>query len=119
MTLVALAFLVSCAVYGTQTPISSVNRKRRLRVAGHSVRQLDHLVSELLLREATHGIRNRGGQARTLSQVAPYANSSKNFVDTLEEDTGCRSSQEVSTCFEGRDTWRGIVSRRSPKNVDR
>ena len=98
--------LTNKELYGTQSPISNVIRRRRLKFAGHSVRQHDQLVSELVLWEPTHGTRNRGGQA-------------KNFVDILKEDTGCKSTQEIRTCMEDRGVWRGIVSRCSAKNVDR
>ena len=98
--------LTNKELYGTQSQISSIIRKRRLRFAGHSVRQHDQNVSDLVLWEPTHGTRNRGGQA-------------KNFVDILKEDTGCKSTQEIRTCMEDRDVWRGIVSRCSAKNVER
>ena len=98
--------LTNKELYGTQSPISNVIRRRRLKFAGHSVRQHDQLVSELVLWEPTHGTRNRGGQV-------------KNFVDILKEDTGCKSTQEIRTCMEDRGVWRGIVSRCSAKNVDR
>ena len=98
--------LTNQQLYGTVPPLSSTIRQRRLKFAGHSVRQKDQNVSELVLWEPTHGTKSKGGQSKT-------------FVDTLKEDTGCTSAEEIKSCMEDRDVWREIVSRCSVKNVDR
>ena len=94
-------------LYGNRPQISDVIRKRRLKFAGHSVRQKEQQsVSEIVLWESTHWTRNAGGQA-------------KSFVDILKEDTGCTSTHEVQTCMEDKVVWRKIVSRCPDKDVDR
>ena len=98
--------LTNTELYGPLPPVSTTIRQRRLKFAGHSVRHQEHTVSELVLWEPSHGTKNKGGQPKT-------------FVDILKEDTGCRSTNEIKTCMEDRDVWRGIVSRCSDKNVDR
>ena len=98
--------LTNQQLYRTVPPVSSTIRQRRLKFAGHSVRQKDQNVSELVLWEPTHGTKSKGGQSKT-------------FVDTLKEDTGCTSAEEIKSCMEDRDVWREIVSRCSVKSVHR
>ena len=98
--------LTNLQLYETVPPVSSTIRQRRLKFAGHSVRQKDQNVSKLVLWGPTHGTKSKGGQSKT-------------FVDTLKEDTGCTSAEEIKSCMEDRDVWREIVSRCSVKNVDR
>ena len=94
-------------LYGDIPPISHVIRKRRLKFAGHCYRQhQEQSVSELVLWEPKHGKRGRGGQTKT-------------FVDTLREDTGCKSTNEIANCMEDRTVWRKIVSRCTDKSIDR
>ena len=99
--------LINNVLYGTLPQISQVIRTRRLKLAGHSFRQHHQQnVSDLVLWEPNHGTSKRGGCAKT-------------YVDTLKEDTGCTSVEEIATCMEDRVVWRKIVSRCSGKNVDR
>ena len=94
-------------LYGDIPPLSEVIRKRRLRFAGHCYRQhQEQSVAELVLWEPKHGQRGRGGQTKT-------------FVDTLREDTGCTSTEEIANCMEDRTVWRQIVSRCTDKSIDR
>ena len=98
--------LTNQELYGELPPVSNIIRQRRLKFAGHTVRHPEQTVSEVVLWEPTHGMKNKGGQPKT-------------FVDILKEDTGCKSTNEIRTCMEDRDVWRGIVSRCSAKNVVR
>ena len=98
--------LTNLQLYETVPPVSSTIRQRRLKFAGHSVRQKDQNVSKLVLWGPTHGTKSKGGQSKT-------------FVDTQKEGTGCTSAEEIKSCMEERDVWRKIVSRCSVKNVDR
>jgi len=98
--------LTNKALYNGLPNISNVIRKRRLKFAGHSYRQHEDPVSELVLWQPKHGKRNKG---------APV----KNFIDILKEDTGLKNEQEIAACMEDRDVWKKIVSRFPDKEIDR
>ena len=90
---------------GTLPPVSNIIRQRRLKFAGHSVREEDQSVSELVLWEPTHGTKKKGGQPKT-------------FVDVLREYTGCKNTEEIRRYMKDRVVCRGVISRCSGKNVD-
>ncbi len=71
--------------------------ERRLRLAGHCVRHSEEIASSLVLWHPTHGQRKRGRPV-------------KNFVDTLQEDTGLKTTSEMRVVMLERDVWRGYVS---------
>jgi hypothetical protein len=85
--------LTNKTLYNGLPSISNVIRKRRLKFAGHSYRQHEDPVSELVLWQPKHG-----------KQV-------KNFIDFLKE--------ELAACMEDLEVWRKIVSRFPDKEVDR
>ena len=80
-------------LYGDLPPVSSKVAYRRLLLAGHCVRHADEEASKLVLWQPAQGHRNRGRRA-------------VNYIDTLMEDTGLESTEELKTAMMDREGWR-------------
>ena len=84
-------------LYDKLPRISQVLRERRLRLAGHSWRSKNELVSDVLLWTPPHGKRGIGRPEKT-------------YVDQLADDAGC-SIEDLPCLMEDREMWRDIVKR--------
>lgn len=84
-------------LYGTIPKITDKIRRRRLKFAGHCVRQKGAPVCNLILWEPLHGYTVRGRPQLS-------------YVDSLRKDTGLTAS-ELKTCMEDRKSWRTIIVR--------
>ena len=82
-------------VYGKLPSISSKIRDRRLRFAGHCVRNKDELASDLILWQPSHGNRTAGRPHKT-------------YVDMLAEDINCRP-EDVKNLMNDREAWKERV----------
>ena len=91
-------------LYGELPQISTTLRERRLKFAGHCKRNTEDPVSKLLLWEPAHGIRKKG-------QPAKLVDNKPAKVDTLKEDTGVATTEELRSCMMDRVVWKTIVSR--------
>ena len=80
-------------LYGGLPKVSSKVASRRLKLAGHCIRHLEEESSKLVLWEPSRGKRNVGRQAVT-------------YIDTLKQDTGMESTQEIRTAMMDKDGWR-------------
>ena len=84
-------------LYDKLPRISQVLRERRLRLAGHSWRSKNELVSDVLLWTPPHGKRGIGRPEKT-------------YVDQLADDAGCLI-EDLPSLMEDREMWRDIVKR--------
>ena len=80
-------------LYGGLPKVSSKVASRRLKLAGHCIRHPEEEASKLVLWEPSRGKRNVGRQAVT-------------YIDTLKQDTGMESTQEIRTAMMDKDGWR-------------
>ena len=85
-------------LYGSLPKISSTIRQRRLRLAGHSFRDGNAPVSQLVTWNPRHGWTSRGRPNRS-------------YVDVLLDDTGIDNVAELETCMLDRNAWRNFSSR--------
>ena len=93
-------------LYGEIPPISSVIRKRMFKFSGQCFRQSEDPVSELVLWEPRQGTRRYGCPEKT-------------YIDILKDNTGVASTDELVACMKDQEVWRGIVSRRPAKSINR
>ncbi|KAI8495460.1 hypothetical protein Bbelb_269150 [Branchiostoma belcheri] len=77
-------------------PISQVIRERRLRFAGHSWRNKEEIVSDVLLWAPKHGHASVGRPCTT-------------YIQQLCEDAGCRP-EDLPRAMEDREGWRKRVT---------
>ena len=82
-------------LYGHLPPITKTIKIRRTKHAGHSWRNWDELISDILLRTPSHGQAKAGKPART-------------YIQQLCADTGC-SLEDLSEAMDDRDGWRERV----------
>ena len=82
-------------LYGKLPSISSKIRDRRLRFAGHCVRNKDELASDLILWQPSHSNRTAGRPRKT-------------YVDMLAEDINCRP-EDLKNLMNNREAWKERV----------
>ena len=82
-------------LYGHLPPITKTIQVRRTRHAGHCRRNMDELISEVLLWTPTYGQAKAGRPART-------------YIQQLCEDTGC-SPEDLPEAMNDREKWRERV----------
>ena len=87
------AKLTNEQLYGELPPVSSKVAYRRMLIAGHCVRHKEEEASKLVLWQPVQGKRKRGRRAVT-------------YIDTLIEDTGLGSINELKTAMLDREGWR-------------
>ena len=78
-------------LYGHLPPIPKTIPVRRTRHAGHSLRNRDELISDVLLWTPTYGRAKAGRPART-------------YIQHLCEDTGC-SPEDLPEAMNDREKW--------------
>ena len=61
--------ITNIQLYRGITKISEVVKQRRLRLAGHCIRNTDELALNLMLWNPKNGLRNRGRQSTTLIDI--------------------------------------------------
>ena len=88
--------MTNVELYKEIPKVTSKVQQRRMRLAGHCIRHCDEVASKLVLWQPTEGRTSRGRRRLT-------------YVDTLLEDTGMESIQELRTIMEERDEWRKRV----------
>ena len=89
--------LTNIQLYGDLPPVSCKVAERRMRLAGHCVRHPNEEVAgHLVLWQPKHGHRKQGRR-------------SKNYIDTLLDDTGLSSAEELKTAMLDRESWRTRV----------
>ena len=84
-------------LYGDMVKISSLIRRRRLQLAGHSFRDQTSPAHHLVTWSPKHGRKARGRPVQT-------------FVDTLLRDTGLCSVKELEFCMLDRKVWHSFGS---------
>ena len=84
-------------LYAGLPPVSAKVAARRMKIAGHCLRHPDEVASKLVLWEPTMGRMNRGRRAVT-------------FIDTLKNDTGLDSVNEIRTAMMDREGWKQRVA---------
>ena len=82
-------------LYKNLQNVSKKIAERRLRLAGHCLRDPEEIASQLVLWQPTIGSTSRGRKATT-------------FVNTLKRDTYLDSIQEIKTAAMDRRTWDSI-----------
>ena len=90
-------FISNQELYGSIPKVTDKIRSRRLKFAGHCIRQKDAPVCNMILWEPLHGYTVRG---------RPQLN----YVDVLRKDTGLTAT-ELKACMEDRESWRPITVR--------
>ena len=84
-------------LYDGLPKVSSKVTSRRLKLAGHCVRHPEEEASKLVLWEPSRGKKNVGRSAVS-------------FIDTLRQDTGMNSTQELRTAMMDRSGWKKRAS---------
>ena len=84
-------------LYGDMVKISSIIRRRRLQLAGHSFRDQTSPAHHLVTWSPKHGRKARGRPVQT-------------FLDTLLRDTGLCSVKELESCMLDRKVWHSFGS---------
>ena len=84
-------------LYDGLPKVSSKVASRRLKLAGHCVRHPEEEASKLVLWEPSRGKKNVGRSAVS-------------FIDTLRQDTGMNSTQELRTAMMDRSGWKKRAS---------
>ena len=82
-------------LYGHLPPITKTIQDRRTRHAGHSWRNRDELISDVLLWTPTYDRAKAGRPART-------------YIQQLCEDTGC-SPEDLPEAMNDREKWRDMM----------
>ena len=77
---------------------------RRMRFAGHNIRQAGTPLSKLVLWESAHGRASRG---RPASKGRPAIS----YVEVLKSDAGVTDTEELTACMKERAERRAIKSR--------
>ena len=85
-------------LFGTMMRVTDKIQERRMRFAGHNIRQAGTLLSKQILWEPRHG--------RT-SRVQPALS----YVEVLKLDVGVIDIEELTACMKERAEWRAIKSR--------
>ena len=84
-------------LYGNIPKVSDKIRERRMRFAGHCLRNVKEPVSKLVLWVPTSGHRSRGRPTKT-------------YIDILKRDTGLELD-DLKPAMQDRKVWRTIVVR--------
>ena len=84
-------------LYGNLPKVSEKIRERRLRFAGHSCRNINEPISQLLLWKPKHGKKKPGRPHLT-------------YTDLLKNDTGLELS-DVKAAMLDRNVWKAITAR--------
>ena len=79
-------------LYGDLPPVSLKAKQRRMRVAGHGMRHSEKEASNLVLWIPTDGHANRGRRRVT-------------YRDSLLQDTGLESVQDLQIVMQDREHW--------------
>ena len=82
---------------GTMTRVTDKIQERRMRFAGHNIREAGTPLSKLIPWEATHGCSSRGQPALSC-------------VEVLKLDDGVTDTEELTACKKERAEWRAIKS---------
>ena len=86
--------LTNIQLYGNLPPVSTKVAIRRMSLAGHCRRHpTEEVAGHLVLWQPTHGHRKQGRR-------------SKNFIDTLLEDTGLETAEELKTAMLEKKDWK-------------
>ena len=80
-------------LYGSIPKVSTKIKERRMRLCGHCFRHNEEIASKLVLWQPDRGRPSRGRRKTTL-------------VDTLLDDTGCATRNELATAMLDRDSWK-------------
>ena len=84
-------------LYGDMSKLSSIIRRRRLQLAGHSFRDQTSPAHQLVTWSPKHGRKARGRPVQT-------------FLETLLRDTGLCSVKELESCMLDRKVWHSFGS---------
>ena len=99
-------------LYDSLPKVSTKIKERRMRLCGHCYRHNDEIASKLVLWQPDRGRPSRGRKKTTL-------------IDTLLDDTGCATTNELATAMLDRDSWRERIyevragARQRSRSIDR
>ena len=79
-------------LHGTMMKVTEKIQERRMRFAGHNIRQAGTPLSKLMLWESTHGRASRGRPALS-------------YVEVLKSDAGVTDTEELTACMKERAEW--------------
>ena len=89
--------LTNRELYGNLPKVTEKIRERRLKLAGHIVRQSEEVASNLVLWKPSHGKPNRGRKGKT-------------YLDNLMNDTNMERVDELQSLIMDRDLWSHLVN---------